>query len=357
MRALKALALLGCAFGLVASPTASGLVRRVPPIVASGLRVPADVAVAPGESRRLYVVEQRGTIRIAVAGRTLRQSFLDIRALVKTNLLEGLFSVAFHPRYGSDPRFYVDYVGNDGRVKVVEYRSRGGRALPGSARKLLDLGIGKDHFGGDLVFGPDGKLYIGVGDGEVAADAQDPASPRGKILRLDVDQSQATPEVVALGLRNPWRFSFDRQTGAMLIGDVGADTWEEIDLLRAGAQEVPNYGWNLYEGRQRTTAPLLEPAPVLTPPIAVYRNPKKGCAAVVGGFIYRGRGTPRLRGRYVFGDLCSTSVWSFRLANGKAVDRRLEQVIVPGGVTSFGEGARGELYAASLNGKVYRLFA
>ncbi len=357
MRAFKALALLGCTFGLAASPTASGLVRRVPPIVASGLRVPADIAVAPGESRRLYVVEQRGTIRIAVNGRTLRRPFLDIRALVKTSLLEGLFSIAFHPRYGSDPRFYVDYVGTDGRVKVVEYRSRGGQALPSSARTLLDLGIGKDHFGGDLVFGPDGKLYIGVGDGEVAADAQNPASPRGKILRLDVDQSQSTPEVVALGLRNPWRFSFDRQTGAMLIGDVGAETWEEIDLLRAGAQEVPNYGWSLYEGRQRTKAPPLEPAPVLTPPIAVYRNPKKGCAAVVGGFVYRGRGTPRLRGRYVFGDLCSTAVWSFRLANGKAVDRRLEQVIVPGGVTSFGEGARGELYAASLNGKVYRLFS
>jgi len=355
MRALRALALLGCAVGLVASPTANGLVRLVPPIVASGLRLPTDVAVAPGQARRLYVVEQRGTIRIAVNGRTLPRPFLDLRALVKTSLLEGLFSIAFHPRYVSDPRFYVDYVGNDGRVKVFEYRSRSGRALPGSGRKLLDLDVGHDHFGGDLVFGPDGKLYIGVGDGEVAANAQDPASPRGKILRLDVDQPQATPEVVALGLRNPWRFSFDRATGAMLIGDVGADAWEEIDLLRAGSREVPNYGWNLYEGRQRTKAPPLGPAPALTFPIATYRNPKKGCAAVVGGFVYRGRGTPRLRGRYIFGDLCSTSVWSLRLANGKAVDRRLEQVVVPGGITSFGEGTRGEIYAASLNGKVYRL--
>jgi glucose/arabinose dehydrogenase len=317
--------------------------------------VPSDVTVAPGEAGRLYVVEQRGTIRIATNGRVLRRSFLDIRALVKTSLLDGLFSVAFHPHYRNDPRFYVDYVGKDGKVKVVEYRSRGGRAVPGSARNLLDLDIGHDHFGGDLVFGPDGKLYIGVGDGEVPADAQNPASPRGKILRLDVDQPQATPEVVALGLRNPWRFSFDRQTGAMLIGDVGADAWEEIDLLRAGSQEVPNYGWNLYEGRQRTKAPPLDPAPALTPPIAAYRNPKKGCAAVVGGFVYRGRGTPRLRGRYIYGDLCHRSVWSFRLANGKAVDRRLEQVVVPGGITSFGEGARGELYAASLEGKVYRL--
>jgi glucose/arabinose dehydrogenase len=355
MRELRALVAFGCALGLVASSTASGVVRRVPPIVASGLRTPADVAVAPGEARRLYVVEQRGTIRIAVNGRTLRRPFLDLRTLVKTSLLEGLFSVTFHPHYRDDPRFYVDYVGNDGNVKVVEYRSRGGRALPSSARKLLDLDIGSDHYGGDLVFGPDGKLYIGVGDGGVAADAQNVDSPRGKILRLDVEQPQAAPEVVALGLRNPWRFSFDRQTGAMLIGDVGADTWEEIDLLPARFQGIPNYGWNLYEGRQRTKTPLVEPTPALTLPIATYRNPKKGCAAVVGGFVYRGRGAPRLRGRYLFGDLCSTSVWSFRLANGKALDRRLEQVVVPGGITSFGEGTHGELYATSQNGKVYRL--
>jgi glucose/arabinose dehydrogenase len=355
MRALRALALLGCALGLVAGPAASGLARRVPPIVASGLRVPADVAVAAGEPRRIYIAEQRGTIRIAVGGRTLRRPFLDLRALVRTSLLQGLFSVAFHPHYVRDPRFYVDYVGNDGRVKVVEYRSRGGRALPGSARRLLDLDIGHDHYGGDLVFGPDGMLYVSVGDGEVPADAQAPTSPRGKILRIDVDRPEPTPEVVALGLRNPWRFSFDRQTGAMLIGDVGADTWEEIDLLPARSQEVPNYGWNLYEGRQRTKAPLLDPLPTMTLPITTYRNPRRGCAAVVGGFVYRGRSSPLLRGRYVYGDLCSPSVWSFRLANGKAVDRRLEPLVVPGGITSFGEGANGELYASSQDGTVYRL--
>jgi glucose/arabinose dehydrogenase len=355
MGALRVLALLGCALGLVGSAAAGGPVRRVPPIVASGLRVPTDVAVAPGEPRRIYIVEQRGTIRIAVGGHTLPRPFLDLRPLVKTSLLQGLFSIAFHPHYARDRRFYVDYVGNDGRVKVVEYRSRGGRALPGSARQLLDLDVGHDHYGGDLVFGPDGKLYIGVGDGDVAADAQDPASPRGKILRLDVDQAQPAPEVVALGLRNPWRFSFDRQNGAMLIGDVGADTWEEIDFLSAHSEGVPNYGWNLYEGRQRTEAPLLDPSPVLTAPVMTYRNPKKRCAAVVGGFVYRGRGSPRLRGRYVYGDLCSPSVWSFRLVNGKAVDRRLEPLVIPGGTTSFGEGNRGELYAASLGGKIYRL--
>ena len=357
MRALKGLVLLGCAFALVSSPTASGLVRRVPPVVASGLRVPADVVVAPGEPHRIYVVEQRGTIRIAVNGRILQRPWLDLRPLVKTSLLQGLFSLAFHPHYARDRRFYVDYVGNDGRVKVVEYRSRGGRALPRSGRVLLDLDIGHDHYGGDLVFGPDGKLYIGVGDGDVAADAQNPTSPRGKILRLDVDQPGATPEVVAFGLRNPWRFSFDRQTGAMLIGDVGQDTWEEIDLLPVHSADVPNYGWNLYEGRQRTKAPLLDPRPILIPPIATYRNPKKRCAAVVGGFVYRGRGSPRLKGRYVYGDLCSSSIWSFRLSNGKAVDRRVEPLVVPGGITSFGVGAHGELYVASLEGKIYRLAA
>jgi glucose/arabinose dehydrogenase len=355
MSTLRALALLGCALGLVASAAASGTVRRVPPVVATGLRVPDDVAVAPGEPRRLYVVEQRGTIRIAVGGHTLPHPFLDLRRLVKTSLLQGLFSIAFHPHYARDRRFYVDYVGNDGRVKVVEYRSRAGRALPGSARILLDLDVGRDHYGGELVFGPDGKLYVGVGDGDVAGDAQNPASPRGKILRLDVDEPDSTPELVALGLRNPWRFSFDRKTGAMLIGDVGADAWEEIDFLSAHSLNVPNYGWNLYEGRQRTEASPLDPAPVVTGPILAYRNPKKRCAAVVGGFVYRGRGSPRLRGRYVYGDLCSASIWSFRLARGKAVDRRLEPLVVPGGTTSFGEGASGQLYATSLEGKVYLL--
>jgi glucose/arabinose dehydrogenase len=355
MRTLRALALLGWALALVASPAANGVARRIPPVVASGLKVPADIAAAPGEARRIYVAEQRGTIRIAVGGRTLARPFLDIRPLVKTSLLDGLFGLTFHPRYSQDHRFYVDYVGNDGNVKVVEYRSSGGRALPRSARVLLNLEIGHDHFGGDLAFGPDGKLYVAVGDGEVAADAQNPASPRGKILRLDVDQAKPTTDVVALGLRNPWRFSFDRQTGAMLIGDVGANRWEEIDILRAHAQTAANFGWDLYEGRQRTKTPLTGPLPALSVPITTYVHPRKGCAAVVGGLVYRGRSTPSLKGRYVFGDLCSYQVWSLRLAGEQPVQRRLENVIVPGGVTSFGEGLHGEIYAASLNGKVYRL--
>jgi glucose/arabinose dehydrogenase len=317
--------------------------------------MPADVAVAPGESRRLYVAEQRGTIRIAVGGRTLPSPFLDIRRLVKNSLLKGLFSVAFHPRYASDTRFYVDYVGNDGRVKVVEYRSRGGHAPPASARTVLDLDIGSDHYGGDLAFGRDGLLYVGVGDGSIGADSQRPASPRGKILRIDVDRSDATPEVVATGLRNPWRLSFDRRTGDLYIGDVGADAWEEVDYLPHDAETIPNYGWNLFEARQRTPAAPLTPAPSVTFPVLAYRNPKKGCAAVVGGFVYRGRGAAAMRGRYFYGDLCSTAVWSFRLSSGRAVERRRERFTVPGGITSFGEGGRGELYAASQNGKVYRL--
>jgi glucose/arabinose dehydrogenase len=154
MRTLRALALLGWALALVASPAANGVARRIPPVVASGLKVPADIAAAPGEARRIYVAEQRGTIRIAVGGRTLARPFLDIRPLVKTSLLDGLFGLTFHPRYSQDHRFYVDYVGNDGNVKVVEYRSSGGRALPRSARVLLNLEIGHDHFGGDLAFGP-----------------------------------------------------------------------------------------------------------------------------------------------------------------------------------------------------------
>src|SRR6188472_4478992 len=151
------------------------------PVVASHFAHPSDVTFAPGQARRLYVVEQRGLVRVVVRGRTLPRPFLDIRPLVKTSLLEGLFSMAFHPRYTTDRRYYVDYVGKDGRLKLVEYRA--GRA----ARTLLDVALGKDHYGGALAFGRDGLLYVGIGDGNVAADAQNPDSLRGKIIRLDVD--------------------------------------------------------------------------------------------------------------------------------------------------------------------------
>jgi glucose/arabinose dehydrogenase len=250
--------------------------------------------------------------------------------------------MAFHPRYTTDRRYYVDYVGKDGRLKLVEYRA--GRA----ARTLLDVALGKDHYGGALAFGRDGLLYVGIGDGNVPADAQNPDSLRGKIIRLDVDAVDPQPELVATGFRNPWRFAFDTH-GGLFVGDVGENTWEELDYVPAERAEPPNFGWPLFEGRHRTTQPLPAPPPALTGPLVVYRHPAKGCAAVVAGPVYRGR--------YYYGDLCNDWVASFRLVGGRAVDNRRERVFVPdGSIVSFGRGPRGAVYAVSLLGKLYRLF-
>lgn len=310
------------------------------PIVASHLTQPSDITFAPGQAKRLYVVEQRGLVRIVAGHRVLPRPFLDLRPLVKRSLLEGLFAIAFHPRYAQDRRCYVDYVGKDGRLKLVEYRD--GRP----ARTLLDLAVGTDHFGGALAFGRDGRLYVGIGDGSVAADAQNPDSLRGKIVRMDVDATEPKPEVVALGFRNPWRFAFDAY-GGLFVGDVGADTWEELDYVPPARPAPPNFGWPLYEGRHRTKQPLPAPAPALTAPLLEYRHPKKGCAAVVAGPVYRGR--------YYYGDLCQRWVASFRLVDGRVTGYRRETFTIPDGVVSFGQGPRGGVYAVSLGGRLYRL--
>jgi glucose/arabinose dehydrogenase len=212
------------------------------------------------------------------------------------------------------------------------------------------------HLGGHVAFGPDGKLYVGVGDGLMPEAAQDLASPLGKILRLDVDRPERAPEVVALGLRNPWRFAFDRATGALYIGDVGELHWEEVNYLRPRRGFVPNFGWSAYEGRQRVSWRPLTARETLTFPIAAYRHARRGCSSVIGGYVYRGRSLPRERGRYVYGDLCSGRVRSFRVVRGRPTDTRAEPIIVPRLLSSFGEDARGELYAVSLDGgTVYRL--
>src|SRR3954447_26633063 len=331
----------------VATPAAGAIAPlRTSPLVASGFAHPSDVTSAPGEKQRVYVVEQRGLIRIVVNGRVLRRPFLDLRSQVKTSLLQGLFTLTFHPHYPRDPRLYVDYVAKDGHLRVVEYQARGGRALVGSGRTLFDVDLGHDHYGGAMAFGPDGKLYVGVGDGDVPDDAQVLDSPRGKILRFDVDAPAAQPELVALGFRNPWRFAFDSH-GGLFIGDVGENIWEELDYLPARQAELLNFGWNLYEGSRRTSAPVPTPSPALIGPLLTYRNPAKTCAAVVAG--------PVSRGRYYYGDLCDLWVASFRLRNGRPVERRRERFVVPEGIVSFGRGPAGAIYAVSLTGKLYRL--
>ena len=330
---------------------------RLVPVV-SGLHAPLYVTAPGSEPNRLYVVEQAGVIRVIAGGKLLRRPFLDIRSRVRSDGNLGLFSVAFHPHYASNHRFYIDYSGRNGNVYVVELSARGGIGLPSSARVILRFHTSAapdSHDGGQLAFGNDGRLNVGTGDGLDPAAPQDPESLLGKVLRIDVDDPAAAPEVYAYGLRNPWRFSFDRATGDLYIGDVGDRRWEEIDRRPQGAVSPANFGWSAYEGLEHVRdTPLGPDAP--TPPIAFYRHRKGGCTAVVGGYVYRGRALPGERGRYFYGDLCSGQIWSVRVSGGKATAWRREPIVVPQLLASFGEDAAGELYAVSLaGGTVYRI--
>jgi glucose/arabinose dehydrogenase len=297
-------------------------------------------------------------IRVVAGGKLQRRPFLDIRSRVRSGGNLGLFSIAFHPHYASNHRFYVDYSGRNGNVYVVELRARGGVGLPSSARVILRFSTSPDpasHDGGQLAFGPDGRLYVGTGDGFDRAAAQDPASLLGKVLRIDVDDPAAAPEVYAYGLRNPWRFAFHPTTGDLYIGDVGGGRWEEIDRRPRGSASPSNFGWSAYEGREHVRDTPLGPDPPI-PPIAFYPHRKGGCTAVVGGYVYRGHSLPGARGRYFYGDLCSGLVWSVRIAGDKATAWRREPIVVPQLLSSFGEDAAGELYAVSLaGGTVYRI--
>jgi len=355
------LAVLACA-GLSAGAAGAGD-DAVAPLrlvaVASGLRAPVYVTAPRNEPDRLYVAEQAGVVRVVSGGRLRSRPFLDIRSRVRVTRLQGLLSLAFHPRYAQERRFYVLYTGRRGNVYVVAFRSSSGRGVSRSARVIFRAKASPHplaHVGGHLAFGPDGKLYVGVGDGLVPEAAQDLSSPLGKIMRLDVDRPERPAEVAAFGLRNPWRFSFDRANGDLYVGDVGDLRWEEIDYVRRRPGFVPNFGWSAYEGRRRVSWRPITAREALVFPIVAYRHARRGCSSVIGGYVYRGRELARARGRYLYGDLCSGRVWSLRVAGGRATELRTEPIVVPSLFASFGEDARGELYAVSLaGGTVYRL--
>jgi glucose/arabinose dehydrogenase len=326
-------------------------------IFARGFDSPVHVVATRSEPRRLYVVEQRGTIRAIERGRVRSGFFLDVRARVSAGGEQGLLGLAFDPSYATNRFVYVNYTDRAGDTRIVRFRTTGTRALPGTERLLLRVDQPySNHNGGNLVFGPDGLLYIGLGDGGSGGDpegrAQNPDSLLGKMLRLDVRRPGSAPEIVGLGLRNPWRYSFDRATGDLYIGDVGQGEVEEVDVTpRARLGGLENYGWDLYEGSQRFEDGSPGPGQLVFP-VFEYRH-DQGCT-VIGGFVYRGRARLAERGRYVLGDYCSGIVWSFRMASGEARDVRVEPFRIPG-LTTFGEGAAGELYAASESGTIYRV--
>src|SRR5438132_1389513 len=277
-------------------------------LVASGLDSPVYVTAPRGERGKLYVVEQPGVIRVLVNGRLQPQPFLDIHDMVKSGGEQGLLSLAFHPNYAKNHRFFVYFNDTSGDVRVYEYRSNGTIGLPGTGKSLLLVPHREfdNHNGGQLQFGPDGLLYAGTGDGGGGGDphgnAQNRASNLGKMLRIDPRQPGAQPEQFAIGLRNPWRFSFDRQTGDLAIADVGQDTVEEVDFAPApGRGQGANYGWNRFEGNNVYTGTGDRTG--VTFPVITHTH-SDGWCSITGGYVVRDPTLPELAGRYVYGDYC-----------------------------------------------------
>jgi glucose/arabinose dehydrogenase len=333
-------------------PAADGGVRLVR--VADGFSAPVAVVAVPGAGRAV-VVEQTGTVRPLMRGRPGAPALLDLRDAVRAGGEQGLLAIAFHPRYPDDPRLFASYTDRRGDSRVDEYRVAGGRALPSSRRRLLRVDQPyPNHNGGHLVFAPDGRLLLGLGDGGDAFDpegrSQDLRAHLGKLLAIDVDAAEPAVAVLAYGLRNPWRFSFDEPTGDLWIADVGQDRWEEVNVLRGGPRGRPNLGWDAYEGRERRDGERLDATGRLVAPVFAYAH-DQGCS-ITGGMVVRGGGVPALEGRYLFGDYCSGRVWSLDAATGSGARR--ERFRVPA-LTSFARGPRGEVLAVSGAGAVYEL--
>jgi glucose/arabinose dehydrogenase len=323
-----------------------------------GLSALTAIASTPAEPNRLYAVEQVGTIKYIVNGR-VAGTFLDIRDRVLSGGEQGLLSVAFSPGYAKNHRFYVNYTDKQGNTRVVEFRSRNGVGVKSSARQLLFVRQPySNHNGGELQFDRNGFLYVGMGDGGSGGDpgnrAQRMNDRLGKLLRINPLQRRAKWKIVALGLRNPWRFSFDRANGDLYIADVGQNNWEEIDYRpRAQIGRLANYGWHVYEGRARySTSTPLGPGQLVAP-VFVYSHAGGNCS-VTGGYVYRGSAVPAAVGRYFFGDYCSGDVWSLRIQGGQAVDVRREPFRV-GTLSTFGVDTAGELYLGNGGGDISKL--
>jgi len=345
---------------------------------ASGLRLvkvgtfdtPTFVAAPRGDTSRLMVVEQAGRIRVVRNGRKLSRPFLDIRSDVSAGGERGLLSMAFAPDYATSHRVYVYYTGRNGDVKIDELQASGDSADASTRRNVITIAHSTfpNHNGGQLEFGPDGKLYAGIGDGGSENDpnrnGQKLSTLLAKLIRIDpkpgggysvpadnpfVGRSGVRPEIYAYGLRNPYRFSFDRLTGDLIVADVGQNKIEEVDFAARGKAAGANYGWSAFEGRNRfhggasgTVFPVVQ------------QSHSNGWCAIIGGYVVRDRALRGLYGRYIYGDNCKTGIRSVKLSPGRASGDRRISLAVPA-LSSFGEDARGRVYATSLNGQVYRL--
>jgi glucose/arabinose dehydrogenase len=347
------------------------------PVVTEGLDQPVGLAGDPSDSDALYVLEREGRIRFVFHGEVMPDPVLDLTDDVLSDGAEqGLLGIALHPGFADNRRAFIWYTDVRERHVLEEVRlSEDGRAaIDGSRRDVLTIpDPAPDHNGGQLAFGPDGMLYVGVGDGGLMddgwRDGRDPASLLGKILRLDVDAEagpggpayvvppdnpflddpEARPEVWALGLRNPWRFAFDEESENLWIGDVGQLKWEEVSVIpwREGGA---NFGWNMYEGRQCFERPSCDPAGI-TMPLVTYAHTFGNCA-VVGGPVYRGP-EGRLNGQYLLGDYCSGRIWTI----GPGDEELTQQLDTDLAITSFGEGSDGNVYVTAQGGQLLRVIS
>lgn len=352
---------------------------RLPPVqllaIAAGLTQPVHLAVAPDDPDRLFIVEQGGMVRIVEKGALRAEPFLDLKKQVRSGGERGLLSIAFHPRYRENGLFYLNYTGGAWQLtsRISEFPRRDALSAHADKERLL-LEIHQpysNHNGGQIAFGADGMLYIGMGDGGSANDphghGQNLATLLGSMLRIDVTpgdtaayripadnpfvkRAGARAEIWAYGLRNPWRFSFDALTGELWAGDVGQNAREEIDIVRAGL----NYGWNIMEGDICTpsvnakcdTSHLEKP---------VYSYGRGDGMAVTGGFVYRGRAIPELCGKYIYADYVTQRIWALtRSPNGGVDNALLTQA--PDNISSFGVDGHNELYVLGHNsGKIWRI--
>lgn len=344
--------------------------------IAGGLRQPVALVHAKEHSGRLFIVEQAGVIRTFKNGKLSDTPFLDIRDRVTAGGEMGLLGLAFHPDFSKNRRFFVNYTASTPGLNtlIAELTAEDNleKADPKSEKILMTIPQPfSNHNGGQIAFGPDGKLYIGMGDGGAGNDpeenAQNLTSLLGKMLRIDVDQQEGkkaygipidnpfltepntAPEIWASGLRNPWRFSFDSKTGELYAGDVGQNHREEINLIQRGQ----NYGWNIMEGKICTPGVKRPCDPSrFAPPLFDY--PRSEGTVVIGGYVYRGKAIPALNGAYFYGDFGNGRIWVLR-HEGKTVSEHQLLLETDRMISAFGEDKEGELYVVDYNGKILKI--
>ena len=362
--------------------------------IAHGYQKPVYLTAMKDQSDTLFIIEQAGRIQTIINGRK-SDPLLDIRERVHQPKMpgdeRGLLSMALHPHFRDNGKFYVNYVNRENMTIISTFKLEDGHLIADGEEIILSIKQPySNHNGGQVAFGPDGYLYIGLGDGGYAGDpesnGQNTHTLLGTILRLDVDRdkpysipldnpfynhNEARQEIYCYGLRNPWRFSFDRDTGDLYIGDVGQSSWEEIDYLPFNHSTGANFGWNQMEGfhcypsgedceKDNLTFPIFEypnNANYIKTLIGWEQNDAKGCS-VTGGYVYRGSSIPELNGKYIFGDYCTGKIWSLQVSQGQAVNYTQWNI---SGITndfylsSFGEDGNGELYLLNHTGDIYKI--